>query len=391
MARRVKPQGVAVDREGNVFVADTDDGRIRRVDHDGGISTFSTQADHVEGLAFAVDGTLHAAGARISPDGTITTVAGGGTGGLGDGGLATEAALGDPRGVARDGSGNPYIADAESAGSARSTRPASSPRSPVEERTWAKEVLPPPHRSVDPSQYGGDGGRAVDAQLGSPVAVVGDGIGNVYVGDSRRAVVRRIDANGTISTVAGDGTAGYAGDGGPARSARFADVGFLAAAPSGALFIGDAGNGRLRRMDPDGSVRTVAGGGTQPAASGGLPTSAMLGEPADVVVDRAGAPVFTDRTTGRVWTIDSTGRLQPLMARMVGGDGAVGGSAQVEGRPVGTDAVGNVYLYVAGRFSRLAPHGVLTPLGGRRSSDPVPPPPTSPASAPPTSPARAWP
>ena len=195
------PVAVAVDSAGNLFIADSENHRIRRVD---------------------------------GATGAISTVAG--TGSFsGDGGTATSARLNRPRGVVVDASGDLFIADCCNH---RIRRVAS-----------ATGVITTVAGDGTPIACA-DAGSAPSASLNSPIGVAVDALGNLFIADFGSHRVRRVDAaTGVITTVAGDGTYGFSGDGGPATSARLRSPTGVAVDASGNLFIADSGNNRIRRVE----------------------------------------------------------------------------------------------------------------------------------------------
>ena len=128
--------------------------------------------------------------------------------------------------------------------------------------------------------YGGDGGAALAANLSSPRGVALDGAGNLYIADSLNQRIRKVDAAGVISTVAGSGTAGYSGDGGAAVAAQLYAPEGVAVDGSGNLYIADRGNDRIRKVDAAGVISTVAGSSTAGfSGDGGTATAAKLNFP----------------------------------------------------------------------------------------------------------------
>src|ERR1035438_7736156 len=199
----------------------------------------------------------------------IATVVGTGTEGFtGDGGTATSATMAVPIQIALDVSHNLYIADS---GNARIRKVSGGKISTV--------------AGSGVAGYSGDAGAATSAELYSPYSVWPDASGNFYIGDLNNQVVRKV-TGATISTVAGNNTSGYFGDGGPATSAQFNFPFGLALDPSGNLYIADSGNDRIRVVAPNGNVSTIAGDGDYRspaqgafAGDGGPATGAALNAP----------------------------------------------------------------------------------------------------------------
>ena len=175
---------------------------------------------------------------------TITTIAGtpprapGG-----DGGPAVEAKLSSPAGVAVDGAGNVYIADW---GNRRIRR--------VDPSGIITTIA-----GTGESGSSGDGGPAVEAKLSSPAGVAVDGAGNVYISDPGDYRIRRVDPSGIITTIAGTGVRGFIGDGGPAVEAKLDGPRGIAVDGAGNVYIADSGSNRIRRVDASGIITTIAG------------------------------------------------------------------------------------------------------------------------------------
>jgi DNA-binding CsgD family transcriptional regulator len=260
------PQGLAVDPVGDVFIADTDNNRVRVVRPNGVIETAAgtglpgysgdggpgraARLDMPAGVAVGLGGAIFIADTgnnrvrRLGADGQITTVAGTGEDGYaGDGLPATDALLSAPIGLAVDQEGNLFIADT---GNERVRR--------VDLAgvitTWAGDGVP---------GRAGDGAQATDAEVnlsaepdasGGSIAV--DGAGNLFLADTLNEVVRRVGLDGVIQTIAGNATAGFAGDGGPATSAELDSPLAVAVDDRGDAYIADAGNYRIREIRPPG-------------------------------------------------------------------------------------------------------------------------------------------
>src|ERR1022692_1650325 len=217
------------------------------------------------------------------PNGIITTVAGNGTYGYsGDGGAATNAELNEPIGVAVDTTGNLFIADSQN----NRIR-----------KVGTNGII---STVAGNGGYGdfGDGGPATNAELSIPSSVAVDATGNLFIADNN--YIRKVGTNGIIITVAGNGTNGFSGDSCSATNAELNDPQRVVVDANGNLFIADSYNNRIREVDTNGIIMTVAGNGTNGfSGDGGSATSAKLYEPSGVAVDAAGhlfiADVFNDR------------------------------------------------------------------------------------------------
>ena len=304
------------------------------------------------------------AGAQPADDWIIETVAGGSSY-RGDGGAATAAQLRFPAGVALDGAGNLYIADRDN------------------------------HRirKVDPAGvistvagdgmrgYGGDGGAATAAQLFAPRGVALDGAGNLYIADTFNQRIRKVDAAGVISTVAGDGTRGYGGDGGPAVDAQLNTPYGLALDGAGNLYIADLFNHRIRKVDTAGMISTVAGDGTRGSGGDGDPaTSAQLNFPRGVAPDGAGNLYIADDLNHRIRKVDAAGVISTVAGS---GNGRLRRGRLRRGRRPGCGGAtehpppawrwtGSGNLYIADtnnhRIRKVDPAGVISTVAGRRDA-----------------------
>ena len=385
------PSGVALDGAGNLYIADTDYNRIRKVDAAGVITTVAgggtrgyrgyggdggpaveAQLNQPTDVALDGAGNLYIADwgnsriRKVDAAGVITTVAGDGTYGYGgDGGPATEAQLRAPRGVALDGAGNLYIADW---GSNR-----------IRKVEFAGgigvifTVAGDGTRGV--GGYFGDGGPATTARLYQPSGVALDGAGNLYIADTWHHRIRKVDAAGVITTVAGDGTQGYFGDGGAATAAQLNQPRDVALDGAGNLYIADWGSNRIRKVDAAGVITTVAGDGTQGYfGDGGPAVAARLYQPYGMAPDGAGNLYIADRGNHRIRKVDAAGMISTVAGGGLGGDGGAAVAAQLN-RPtdVALDAAGNLYIADAGnrRIRKVDAAGVITTVAGdgRRGSD----------------------
>lgn len=326
--------GIAVDRLGNLFLAESVNHRVRRVD---GVT------------------------------GVITTVAGSATPGffgvnldfVGEGGPATAAVLGKPTGVAVDAAGNLTITDS-----------ASNRIVAVDGRTGLLRTV----AGTGGQSFGGEGGPVGQAAFSQPAAEVFDAAGNAYLADAGNNVVRRVDAlTGVVTTVAGTGTAGFSGDGGLATAARLKGVNGVAVDAAGNLFLSDAGNSRVRRVDvATGVITTFAGNGASGALTlngdGGPATAAGVGTPVAVALDPAGnlliASFFSirrvDARTGIITTIAGNGDSR------FAGDGVPATATGITASALAVDPAGNVYFADAGnlRVRRIDATGLVTTVAG---------------------------
>jgi streptogramin lyase len=317
------PFGVAADAAGNLFIADLGNNRIRRV-----------------------DATTHA----------ITTIAGLGSSGYsGDGGQASSAELNQPLGVALDGAGNLYIADADN---------------DVVREINALTGIITTVAGNGFAGFSGDGGPATGAQLFFPFRVTVDGSGNLFITDSSGAI-RRVDAvTRLITTVAGTGTAGFSGDGGPATAAQLSGPRGVALDANGNLFVADSVNMRIRIVAAaTGIITTVAGDGQfdgNNIGDGGPAKSAQLFSPSAVAVDAGGSLYIADSQNHHVRLVSvATGVINtiagaPNLGQGLGfnGDGIPAPLANLaEPDDVAIDIAGNLYVPDAPnqRIRRISP------------------------------------
>ncbi len=332
------PYGIAVDTSGNVFIADSGNSRVREIS--GGV--ISTVAG--TGLpGFSGDGAAATSAQLLAPDsvavdgagnlfigdyfgnrirkvsgGSISTVAGTGLAGFsGDGGAASSAQVNTPFGVAVDAAGNLYIADYFN----------------NRIRAVSGGVISTVAGS-GAGGFGGDKGLASKAQIRGPLAIAVDGAGNVYFADSGNNRIRRI-AGGLIDTVAGNGSAGFSGDGGTAAGAQLNRPSGLALDAAGALYISDMRNNRVRKVT-SGTISSAAGNGSAGFSGDGAAASlAQLSQPAGVALDASGNIFIADSGNNRIRRVTS---------------GAINTFANGLGGPMGValDSSGNVYVADAG-------------------------------------------
>jgi sugar lactone lactonase YvrE len=304
------PFGVAVDAAGNVYVAEINNNRVRKITPGGVISTFAgngTATYGSDGIAATASSlfnpygvTVDAAGnvyiadqgsfriRKVNTAGIISTVAGSGSLGYsGDGFAATDAALAFPTAVAVDAGGNIYIAD------------------------YGNNVI----RKVDATgtistfagngtpTFLGDGGPATNASLWNPEGVAVDAVGNVYIADWSNSVVRKVNTSGVISSFAGfGGASGFGGDGSLATGpfARLFNPTSVAIDATGNVYIADEGNQRIRKVDPSGIISTFGGTTAGFSGDGGSPAGAQFNNPTGVAIASSGKIYIADMTNNRV-------------------------------------------------------------------------------------------
>ncbi|WP_411114711.1 RICIN domain-containing protein [Streptomyces sp. 029-5] len=295
-----RPYGVAVDSVGTLYVAEFNNHRIR----------------------------------RITTDGKISTVAGTGVAGFsGDNGPATSAQLNKPREVAVDSAGAVYVAD--------------SSNHRVRKITADGKISTV--AGTGAAGFAGDGGPATAARLNLPLGVAVDSAGIVYISDYSNHRVRKITADGKISTVAGTGSPGFKEEGGPAVSAQLNHPYAVAVDAAGVLYIADAGNHRVRKITADGKISTVAGTGVAGfSGDNGPATSAQLNFPVSMVVDTTGGVYVSDQRNQRVRKITADGKISTVVgtgSAGFGGDNGPAASAQLNGAfGLAVDCVDTLYI-----------------------------------------------
>jgi len=319
--------GIGIDAAGNLLIANTYYNVIQKVDK--------------------LDGT-----------GTVTTVAGGGPPGTfgGDGGPATAASLYHPFAVRANPAGGFFIADKEN----QRVR-----------KVDAAGIINTIAGSGD-CGYAGDGGPALQAQLCAPQGMAFDAMGSVFIADAQGNRIRKVDAGGTISTVAGTGTAGYSGDGGPATQAKLNIPVALAFDAAGDLFIADDANNVVREITTDGVIHTIAGTGTAGFGGDGMAaTLALLTSPAGVAIDASGNLFIADNGNHRVRRVDHSTNIITTFAgtgvRGAGGDGGKATDAQLD-FPAGLafDRSGNLLIADSGsnEIRKVDPSGIISRFAG---------------------------
>lgn len=290
----------------------------------------------------------------------ISTVAGNGTQGYsGDGSAATNATLYVPWGIATDGIGNIYVAD----------------RNNNVIRKINTNGIIYTIAGKDSAGYMGDGGAATNALLNSPYDVAIDITGNVYVADEGNSCVRKINTNGVITTFAGNGTFGYSGDGGYATDAMLVSPSGIAIDGVGNVYIADMAGQVIREVDTNGIISTIAGNGTYGySGDGGLATNAILYDPSKIAVDAIGNIYFSDYQNNRVRKIDTNGIITTFAGNgtqaYLGDGGAATNAALFFPQGLTIDASGNVYIADAfnNRIRMVNTNGIISTIAGNGGS-----------------------
>jgi sugar lactone lactonase YvrE len=369
------PENTKVDQAGNVYIADTLNHRIRKIDSngvittiagtgtpgysgDGGTATTATIAGP-EGLALDALGNLYIADTFnhairiVSPAGVINTIAGTGASGFsGDGGPATSAQLSFPSDVAIDGGGNIFIAD--------------SGNNCIREVSSTGIIT----TFAGTTTAGFHDGPLGSGLLNSPTGIAIDPTGNLFVADFGNNRVRRVTPSGNMSTVAGTMTAGFSGDGGPATSAELSAPAEVGLDGAGNLYIADLGNSRIREVTA-GVITTIAGNRNGIAGFNGDGTGAMFAQlqaPTDVAVDAAGNQYIADTGNNRIRKVAISGAISTIAGTGVAGDSGDGGpaiaAAIASPTRVALDTLGNVFFIANNRVREILSNGVLITVAG---------------------------
>jgi trimeric autotransporter adhesin len=430
------PAGVAVDASGNVYIADTGNNKIRKVtgttittvagtgtagfDGDGTVlASSSKQLNQPQSVFVDVNGDIYIADTRnnrirkvttwtffIFQMATFTTIAGTGTAGYGgDGGLATAALIDSPTGVCVTTGGKVMIADTMNsclrkveAGNI-TTWPATWPEPWPEKRTAGRGLNNPQAiaayydtalkkvflfiadtgnhriRKLDPdattdtivtvagtgsADSGGDTGLAVNATLNSPAGVAVDASGNVYIADTGNHKIRKVTAaTGIISLVAGTGSAGALGDGSAATNAQLYSPAGVAVDSSGNVYIADTGNNKVRKVTAaTGIIATVAGTGTAGhGGDGGAATLAKLDGPKGVALDVSDNLYIADTGSNHIREVMAASGIINVVAGSApgggySGDGGAATSAKIQKpQSVAVDTAGNIYIADTGNHA----------------------------------------
>ena len=368
-AELIHPIAVVADTSGNIYVAEAN--RVRKVSADGTISTYvgtgvygfsgdgglATAADlqGVEGLAIDKLGNLYISTEfrirRVSPSGIITTIAGSSSQGSGgDGQLAVNATLSLPSGLTVDSGGSLYIADANI--------------------QRVRKITPDGRINTvagnGSSGTPADGAVATASPLSSPSGVAVDTSGSLYIGGG--ASVYKVDPSGIITTIAGNGQFGYGGDGQSARSAMLYAVTGIAVDSAGTVWVADSGNHRIRKIS-GGIITTVAGNGIAGyGGDGGAATVSQLAYPKGVALGQSSNLYIADQDNQRVRMVTPSGTISTIAggAQFAPEGGPASGSALALPSAVATDKAGNIYVSESGndRVRKITPEGTITTVAG---------------------------
>jgi sugar lactone lactonase YvrE len=377
------PTGIVVDPQGVIYVADTARGLVWRLAYTepritlmagGGAGCppdpqqcfgYDSKLNSPIGLALDSQGRLYIADTlnhkiRMVIGGFIYPVAGDGIAGFkGDGGQAQNAELNEPNDIVLSPGGDAlFVADSGNRRIRKIANPATNPQI----STIAGNGT---------NGWSGDGGPATSAQLANPYAVAVDAAGNEYIADNQNDLIRKIDVNGAITTVAGNRTNGFSGDGGPATGAALNDPRGVAVDAGGSIYISDMGNQRIRKVDSAGVITTIAGTGVAGfSGDSGAATAAMINAPRGLAVDASGAVYFADTANHRVRKV--AGGIISTVAGTgsagFAGDGSQATAAQLS-RPRGLaiNAAGDVFISDSGNNRiRLVKNatGIITTFAG---------------------------
>jgi trimeric autotransporter adhesin len=284
----------------------------------------------------------------------IFTVAGTIYGYSGDGGPATAAKLGDPFDVALDAAGNFYIADADNN---------------VIRKVNTAGIITTFAGNHTPG-FSGDGGQATAAQLTNPQGVCVDAAGNVYISDHGNNRVRMVSSSGIITTIAGNGSVGSAGDFGPATAAQLNQIAGIAVNSLGFLAIADQNNERVRLVTPTGFIGTIAGIGSSTfSGDGGPATAAALTTPSGVAFDTAGNLFISDAGNNRIRKVNTMGIISTVAgtgSSTYAGDGVPATTTPIAPQKVDVDRAGNIFIADGpnSRIRMVNTSGIISTVAG---------------------------
>ena len=371
--------GISVDKRGNIFIASHDHNTIDRIDKNGTLTRFAGTGESgysgdggpalkaklqvpasllhdKKGHLYIADRKNHVV-RKIDSKGIITTIAGNGTAGFsGDGGPARKASLNFPSGLAMDSKGNLYISD----------------RSNNRIRVVTPKGIISTFAGNGMEGYGGDAGPALKAKIDRPFGLAIDKKDNLFIADRRNNRVRKVTPSGIITSVAGDGGFFFMGDNGPAYRASIAGPTGVAVDNQGNVYIADRNNNRIRIVDRQGMIRTIAGTGQQHYnGEAELARDTNLYLPFGVTLDTEGRLLIIDRSHYRIRRIDpSKGTIETVAGngqKQFAGDGGPATGANLN-FPHGmvVDKEGNLIFSDKGhyRIRKISPSGIIQTIAG---------------------------
>jgi trimeric autotransporter adhesin len=322
-ANMLGPKGITVDKYGNVYICSSGDYRIRKVSITGIITTFAgngtpgfsgdggmasnAQISLPNGIALDNDDNLYICDSynnrirKVNTAGIISTVVGNGDKGYsGDGGQATEAKIWSPFTVTVDNDGNIYFVDN---GNNRV-------------RKVRTDGVITTIAGIGGAGYNGDNIAATAAMLNRPTGIARDNFGDIYVCDNANKRIRKIDNSGTITTVAGVGTSGYSGDNGPATDAKITSPMFLIFDNGNNMYFSDLNVNTLRKVSESGIITTIAGtpGLSGYSGDGGAATAARMAGPNGLAFSQFGGLYVADFANKRVRQISNVVAVPALPA-----------------------------------------------------------------------------
>jgi trimeric autotransporter adhesin len=289
----------------------------------------------------------------------ITTIAGGGTSGLGDGGPAIDCELNQPYSTALDVAGNLYIADA---GNNRIRKVSTSGIITTIAGTGIQG-------------YSGDDSAATNAKLNSPGGVAVDVAGNIYISDTYNARIRKVSTSGIITTIAGTGIYGYSGNNGPATAAELYDPQGIVLDSYGNLYVCDEMNNCIRKITSSGIITTTVGTGLPGySGNGGPATDAEINRPYGIALDAFGNIYISEWTNNCIRKINTFGTISIIAGttgRGYNGDGIMGTNAELN-NPIGIAVDNNGSVYVADgyndRVRKINSEGIISTIAGNGST-----------------------
>jgi len=371
--------GIAIDKKESIYISRREHNTIDRIDKNGMLTRFAGTGEagysgdggpaiqatlripaglltDDKGNVYIADRENHVV-RKVDPKGIITTIAGNGTAGFsGDGGPAVKASFNFPSGLALDSKGNLYIAD----------------RSNNRIRRVTPKGIVNTYAGNGEEGYGGDSGPALKARIDRPFGLAIDKKDNLFIADRRNNRVRKINPSGIITTAAGDGGFFYMGDNGPAYRASIAGPTGVAVDDKGNLYIADRNNNRIRVVDKQGMIRTIAGTGQQDYnGETELARETNLYLPFGLTIDKKGRLLIIDRSHYRIRRVDPLkGKIETLAGngrKKFAGDGGPATGANLN-FPHGiiVDKKGNVIFSDKGHFRirKISPDGIIQTIAG---------------------------